>query len=113
MSGDAAPLPGSPVRGSSTGRPVMALLDLLGRRWALRVLWELREGPAQFRELQRRCDGMSSSVLNQRLAELRAAGILDAGREGYVLTGEGVRLLNALAPLHDWADRWAARAGEP
>ena len=51
----------------------MALLDLLGRRWALRVLWELRDGPVPFRALQQRCDGMSSSVLNQRLAELRAA----------------------------------------
>ena len=39
------PIPGKPVRGSKTGRPIMALLDLLGRRWALRVLWELRNGP--------------------------------------------------------------------
>ena len=33
------------VRGSRTGRPVMALLDLLGRRWTLRIVWELRDGP--------------------------------------------------------------------
>jgi len=38
-----APRPGRPVRGSRTGRPIMALLDLLGRRWVLRILWELRE----------------------------------------------------------------------
>ena len=31
------------VRGSRSGRPIMALLDLLGRRWTLRILWELRE----------------------------------------------------------------------
>ena len=31
------------VRGSRTGRPIMALLDLLGRRWSLRIIWELRE----------------------------------------------------------------------
>jgi DNA-binding HxlR family transcriptional regulator len=88
----------------------MALLDLLGRRWALRVLWELRGGPLSFRALQERCDGMSSSVLNQRLAEMRAAGILERSAAGYGLSGEGERLLEGLEPLQAWAQRWAARA---
>ena len=88
----------------------MALLDLLGRRWALRVLWELRGGPLQFRPLQERCDGMSSSVLNQRLAELRTAGIVMSADGGYRLTEEGERLLDAFPPLNAWAERWAARS---
>ncbi len=88
----------------------MALLDLLGRRWALRVLWELRGGPLTFRELQARCGGMSPSVLNDRLAELREAGVVDAAGEGYQLTREGKRLLDDLAPLHRWAERWAKRS---
>jgi DNA-binding HxlR family transcriptional regulator len=87
----------------------MALLDLLGRRWALRTIWELRDGPSSFRELQERCDGMSSSVLNQRLAELRQAGIVELGEGGYGLTAEGRRLLDAYGPLDAWAERWAAR----
>jgi DNA-binding HxlR family transcriptional regulator len=107
------PAPGAAVRGSRSGRPIMALLDLLGRRWALRVLWELRDGPLAFRALQERCDGMSSSVLNQRLAELRAAGVAEHGREGYGLTREGLRLLDELEPLQAWAERWAARAPGP
>jgi DNA-binding HxlR family transcriptional regulator len=106
----AAPAPGLPVRGSSSGRPVMALLDLLGRRWALRVLWELRDGPLAFRALQERCDGMSSSVLNQRLAELRGAGAIEHDEDGYRLGAEGRRLLPALAELGEWAERWAARS---
>ena len=84
-------LPGRPVRGSRTGRPVMALLDLLGRRWVLRILWELREEPAaSFRDLQVRCGNVSSSVLNDRLRELREAAIV-AAREpsGYQLTERG------------------------
>src|SRR5436190_24179722 len=97
------PKPGRAVRGSTTGTPIMALLDLLGRRWALRVVWELRDEPLLFRELQRRCDGMSSSVLNQRLAELREAGVVSAGEGGYALTGEGRRLLDAFDPLERWA----------
>ena len=89
----------------------MALLDLLGRRWTLRVLWELREGPLAFRALQERCEGMSSSVLNQRLRELRAAGILTTGaRGGYELTAEGRNLLRALGGLDAWAARWGKRA---
>lgn len=91
----------------------MALLDLLGRRWALRVVWELREGPLSFRALQERCEGMSSSVLNQRLRELRAAGVLEASSDGYRLTEEGERLLEAFPPLYAWAERWARRSRRP
>jgi DNA-binding HxlR family transcriptional regulator len=88
----------------------MALLDLLGRRWTLRMLWELREGTVGFRALQERCDGMSPSVLSQRLAELREAGIVWHDEDAaYALTQEGADLLGALAPLNDWALRWAER----
>lgn len=100
-------VPGTQVRGSRTGRPVMALLDLLGRRWVLRVLWELRESPLNFRALQARCDGMSPSVLNQRLAELREAGLVQAGEAGYTLTASGTELLEHFAPLYHWAETWA------
>lgn len=104
------PVPGRPVRGSRTGRPIMALLDLLGRRWALRILWELREEPiATFRELQQRCDDISSSVLTDRLRELADAGVVERTDAGYELTGHGRDLLGRLTPLDDWARRWARR----
>jgi DNA-binding HxlR family transcriptional regulator len=105
------PAPGQAVRGSTTGRPIMALLDLLGRRWSLRILWELRTGESlTFRELQARCAEVSSSVLNDRLRELRDAGIVTAQRgRGYSLTPEGLRLIDDLAPLDGWAKRWAQR----
>jgi DNA-binding HxlR family transcriptional regulator len=91
---------------------MMALLDLLGRRWALRVLWELRDGESlTFRELQARCGDVSSSVLNDRLRELREAGVVAAGdSQGYRLTASGQRLLEALGPLDRWAKRWAGGA---
>ena len=86
----------------------MALLDLLGRRWALRLLWELRDGDAlTFRELQSHCGDVSSSVLNQRLRELRDAGVITQRPGGYVLTGEGKKLIIALAPVDEWANKWA------
>jgi DNA-binding HxlR family transcriptional regulator len=88
----------------------MALLDLLGRRWVLRIVWELRDEPLSFRALQERCAGMSSSVLNARLGDLREAGVVDQGDGGYRLTDEGRDLLEVYAPLNAWAQRWAARA---
>lgn len=103
-----APLPGGPVRGSTTGRPIMAALDLLGRRWALRVLWELRDGPVGFRALQHRCDDISPTVLSTRLAELREAGILERYEtRAHRLSPLGTELLDALAPLQAWSTRWS------
>jgi len=96
------------VRGSRTGRPIMVLLDLLGRRWALRVLWELRDGPLTSRALRAACDEASPTVLQGRLAELREAGLVDhATGRGYALTARGRELLDAFAPLYDFAERWA------
>ena len=101
------PLPGRRVRGSANGRPVMALLDLLGRRWTLRVIWELREDAAPtFRELQSRCDSASSSVLADRLRELTEAGLVEHGGAGYALTQQGRGLLERLTPLDEWAATW-------
>ena len=88
----------------------MAALDLLGRRWALRVLWELRDGPVGFRELQARCDGMSSSVLRTRLVELIDAGLIESA-DRYELTALGRDLGSAIGPLSRWAERWSSEGG--
>lgn len=102
------PLPRRAVRGSATGRPVMALLDLLGRRGTLRILWELRDGhPQSFRLLRSSCDDMSPSVLNGRLKELREAALIEMGDGGYVLAPQGNELLAHLKPLNGFAQRWA------
>ena len=102
------PQPGQPPRDTTSGRPIISAFDLLGRRWALRILWELRGGPLGFRLLQERCENMSSSVLRDRLRELTEAGIVatdDGGR--YWLSEQGRKLLAALRPLSRWADEWA------
>ncbi len=104
------PVPGRAVRGSETGRPIMALLDLLGRRWALRVLWELRDTAAPtFRDLQQRCGGVSSSVLTDRLNELTEAGIVHRSDAGYSVTSDGSELLKVVLPMEEWATGWARR----
>lgn len=103
----AIPKPHTPVRGSQTGRPIMALLDLLGRRWALRMIWELRSTPLTFRELRERCDNMSPTVMNQRLHELRETRIIElADTGGYTLSEAGKGLLEAMLPLLQWSEEW-------
>jgi len=99
------------VRGSRTGRPIMRLLDLLGRRWTLRIVWELREEPKRFRDLQDLI-GASPTIVNTRLAELRAAKLVELDDAvGYRLTALGRELLQLFLPLHTWSEKWAKAAG--
>jgi DNA-binding HxlR family transcriptional regulator len=99
------------VRGSRTGRPIMVLLDLLGRRWVLRIVWELRAEPRRFRELQDAI-GASPTIVNGRLAELRAARLVELDPDsGYRLTALGRELLRLFLPLHVWSEKWAKSLG--
>ncbi|HEY7249915.1 MAG TPA: helix-turn-helix domain-containing protein [Methylomirabilota bacterium] len=85
----------------------MALLDVLGRRWTIRVIWELRPGRLTFRALAG--GGVRPTVLNERLRELRESGLIDAGgRGGYGLTPRGRELIEQLLPLVAWSTRWAS-----
>lgn len=97
------------MRGSKTGRPLMVALDLLGRRAALRIFWELRAGDQlTFRALQDACD-TNPSLLNTRLKELRAVGLVAHTEGGYHLTPEGRKLIASLQPLCDWAANWSGK----
>lgn len=87
-------------------------MEILQRRWTLRLLWELNQAPLTFRALQTQCGEVSPSVLNQRLAELREAGLVARGDGGYVLTALGTELVEAFQPLTRWAVKWK-RSREP
>jgi DNA-binding HxlR family transcriptional regulator len=89
----------------------MAALDLLGRRWALRVLWELQTEPLGARTLLSRCEGLSPSVLYDRLRELTEAGLIGRQGQDYALTSLGSALRDAIAPLEAWSRRWAKEVG--
>lgn len=86
----------------------MALFDLLGRRWAMGVLWTVCEsGPATFRILQMRCETISAAVLNQRLKELRAARLMERTADGFAATELGRRVYADLVPMGMTAKVWA------
>jgi DNA-binding HxlR family transcriptional regulator len=99
--------PGDKVRGSTTGRPIMVLLDILGQRWTLRILWELGEARVNFRVLRLKCDDVSPTILNKRLKQLRALDLVDLDAGGYGLTAHGKALAGQLVGLDVWASEWA------
>jgi DNA-binding HxlR family transcriptional regulator len=87
----------------------MALLDLLGRRWTLRIVWELREDPKRFRELEA-ATGASPTIVNTRLGELRAARLVELDESvGYRLTTLGRELFDLVLPLNAWSEKWSKR----
>lgn len=105
--------PGKPVRGSTSGRPIMVLLDVLGQRWTLRILWELRGGSLTFRQLRSQCGDPSPTLLNQRLKSLRSLQIVERDCDGYALTACGRELGDQLLELDAFAKKWAAALQSP
>lgn len=84
------------------------LLGLLESRYAMRVLWALRDGRGQtFRLLQDSVGGITPNTLNTRIKELREAGLLVHGDEGYTVTPIGGDLLKRLNDLQAFAGKWA------
>ncbi len=85
------------------------LLSLLEARYAMRVLWALRDGHAQtFRLLQDSVGGITPNTLNTRIKELREVGLLTHGSDGYVVTPQGADLLKRMAELQGFAGKWAS-----
>jgi len=88
----------------------MALFDLLGRRWAMGIVWNLHAGPLTFRALQAlrgRTSGIiSPSVLNARIKDLQDAKLVARTLDGYALTGLGQELFALIEPLEAYSQKW-------
>ncbi len=85
----------------------MAVFDLLGRKWAMGIIWNLSKGPATFRALQSACESISPSILNTRIKDLKEAKLIERSLEGYHLTEMGEELFRLLEPFGDWSIKWA------
>ena len=103
------PTPGKPVRGSQSGKPIMALFDLIGRNWAMNIIWYLKENQKSFSELEKVCTGISPTTLNTRLKELQKTFIVIKVVDGYKLTDMGEELFDLFIPLRDWSDKWSKK----
>jgi DNA-binding HxlR family transcriptional regulator len=99
--------------GSRTNPELARVLELVGRRWTLRILWELRGRTLPFNDVRRAVGGMSQSVLVTRLTELFGAGLIADVPGGYQLTADGAALVDQLSGLETWAARWGAALADP
>lgn len=96
-----------------SSRPVMQLIDLLGTKWIMRILWEMNAGPCTFRELQQRCGGLSPTMINNRMKDLIEANLVNKDSpSGYQLTGLGAELVLLFEPLNHWAEQWVDKRDE-
>ena len=93
------------IRESRTSVGAAKALDQFGRRWALRVIWELRSEALNFRALRAACTGISPAVMQARLHQLRDLGLIEQiPGLGYRLTAAGEQLFRVMAPLAEWAE---------
>ena len=94
---------------SKENAAIHQLFERLECRYALRVLWALRDGhPQTFRLLQDSVGGITPNTLNTRLKELRAANLVTHGSDGYSLTLSGTDLVKRLNDVQAFATRWVA-----
>ncbi|MBL4739605.1 MAG: helix-turn-helix transcriptional regulator [Sneathiella sp.] len=92
---------------TSNQRPIVQLLDILGKKWILRILWELDKSPCTFRELQNRCGDLSPTIINSRIKDLCSAQLIfKSAEEGYMLSQQGNKLVELFYPLNDFAKQW-------
>lgn len=93
---------------SKENAAISQLLSLLESRYAMRVLWALKDGHAQtFRLLQDSVGGITPNTLNTRIKELRAAGLVNHGDSGYSATASGLDLLKRMGDFQAFASKWA------
>jgi len=94
---------------SKENASINQLFEKLECRYALRVLWALKDGhPQTFRLLQDSVGGITPNTLNTRIKELREAGLIDHGPSGYLVTDSGKDLLRRLNDVQPFAVKWAA-----
>jgi DNA-binding HxlR family transcriptional regulator len=94
---------------SKENAAISQLLGLLESRYAIRVLWALKDGHAQtFRLLQDSVGDITPNTLNTRIKELREAGFMTHDGDGYCVTASGADLLKRIHELQAFASRWAA-----
>lgn len=103
-------------RGYGEACAVAHSLDVIGDRWALLVVRELRLGPKRFSDLQASLPAAGPNVLAQRLRDLEEGGVLrrrtlppPAGARVYELTSWGAEL----EPVFRALARWGMRSPVP
>jgi DNA-binding HxlR family transcriptional regulator len=102
------------MRGYQQACPVARALDVIGERWALLILRDLRrKGPLRFQEFAKTLPGIAPNMLSARLKQLEAQGVIATRlyakhppRYEYFLTLKGEALAPVLKALYVWGERY-------
>ena len=91
--------------------PIERGMRLLGGKWKGSILWHLKDGPVRFNDLARQLGGASKKMVNQRLKEMEAMGLLERRvlstrpiAVAYAITDFGRSALDVLDQLRIWAE---------
>lgn len=88
-------------------------MRVLGGKWKASILWNLQDGPVRFNDLSRMLGGASKKMVDQRLKELEAQGMVTRHvlndrpiAVSYAITDLGRSALDILKRLKEWADEY-------
>ncbi|HEX6030324.1 MAG TPA: helix-turn-helix domain-containing protein [Tepidiformaceae bacterium] len=93
--------------------PVAATLDVVGDRWTLLIVRDLLRGRTRFSQLRRSVEGVTTTMLSDRLKRLEAQGVVERQfyseyppRAEYVLTAKGHALGMVVGALSAWGEQF-------
>jgi DNA-binding HxlR family transcriptional regulator len=90
------------------------VLDIIGGKWAMPIIYHLSKGKMRFKELERSIEGINTRMLVKELKNMEFNGIIT--REvfatvpptvEYTLTNKGEKLLPSIVSLHKWGEEYA------
>ncbi len=91
------------------------VLDIIGGKWSMPIIYILSKGKMRFKEIERSIEGINTRMLVKELKNMESNGIVT--REvfptvpptvEYTLTEKGLKLLPSIVSLHQWGEEFAA-----
>ena len=98
--------------------PVEFILDLIGGKWKMPILWRLREGTLRYGELRSDIPDITTKMLTQQLRELERDGFITRTvypvvppKVEYKLTDRGRRTIPIIESLRSWGSELMKEVG--
>lgn len=91
--------------------PIVSTLKMVGGRWKLILIWNLKDGPLRYKELHRSIPGISEKMLTQQLGILAKDGWVIKKdyqeippRTEYSLSPLGASFVPVLNQIYEWGE---------
>lgn len=98
---------------SETTCSLKEVLDVIGGKWAMPIIYRLSNGKMRFKELERSVVGINTRMLVKELKNMEANGIITRQifatvppTVEYTLTNKGERLVPSIESLYSWGQEF-------